>query len=205
MVQQHFRKPKLHRFRKIASWTLLVGGSGWLILLGAMIWDFGTTDHATPADCIIVLGSAIEGDHPSPVFEQRIRHSIQLYNKGFAPRLLFTGGIGDGEHYSESAVAAAYAEIQGVPKANILLETVSRTTHQNLSEAQVVMHRNNLRSAIIVSDLLHMRRSMMMAHDLGIEAVSSPTPTSMYRSWKTQMEFLLRELYFFHHYLVTGN
>jgi uncharacterized SAM-binding protein YcdF (DUF218 family) len=176
-----------------------------LVLLGAMIWDFGATDRAAPADCIIVLGSAIEGNQPSPVFEQRIRHSIQLYKKGLAPRILFTGGIGDGERYSESAVAAAYAESQGVPKTNILMETVSRTTHQNLSEAQAIMHRNNMRSAIIVSDPLHMKRSMMMAHDLGIEAVSSPTPTSMYRSWKTQMEFLLRELYFFHHYLVTGN
>jgi uncharacterized SAM-binding protein YcdF (DUF218 family) len=68
-----------------------------------------------------------------------------------------------------------------------------------------LMEKNNLRSAIIVSDPLHMKRAVMMARDLKIAAVSSPTPTSMYRTWKTQSGFLLRELYFSHHYLVTGN
>jgi uncharacterized SAM-binding protein YcdF (DUF218 family) len=56
-----------------------------------------------------------------------------------------------------------------------------------------------------VSDPLHMKRAMMMADDLDIAAVSSPTPTSRYRSLKTKLGFLLRELYFIHHYSATGD
>ena len=60
-------------------------------------------------------------------------------------------------------------------------------------------------SAIIVSDPMHMKRAMMMAGDLEVVAVSSPTPTSRYRSFKTKLGFLLREVYFIHHYFVTGD
>jgi hypothetical protein len=43
-----------------------------------------------------------------------------------------------------------------------------------------------------------------MAGDLGINASAAPTPTSRYRSWQAKSNFLLRELYFYNHYLVTG-
>jgi len=38
---------------------------------------------------------------------------------------------------------------------------------------------------------------MLMADDYGITAYSSPTPTTMYRSAKTQIPFLARELFFY--------
>ena len=52
-------------------------------------------------------------------------------------------------------------------------------------------------TAIIVSDPLHMKRAMLMAKDYGIEACSSPTPTTMYKSAKTQIPFLAREVFFY--------
>ena len=58
---------------------------------------------------------------------------------------------------------------------------------------------------MIVSDPLHLRRAAMMAKDLGISAVTSPTATSRYRSARTQLNFLLREIYFVHQYLLTGH
>lgn len=177
----------------------------WLTLLGRDIWQFGTIDQATKADCIIVLGSAIEGDRPSPVFEQRIQHGLQLYQKGFASTIIFTGGIGDRERYSESLVAQKYAIANGIPASQILIEERSLTTQQNLAEAHAIMRQKQLKSAIIVSDPLHMKRSILMAENLGMTVFSSPTPTSMYRSWKPQSEFLIRELYFWHHYRVTGH
>jgi uncharacterized SAM-binding protein YcdF (DUF218 family) len=185
--------------------AMLIATGSWLTFVAYDIWQYGNTDHAQTADCIIVLGSAVEGDRPSPVFEQRIRHGIHLYQKNFAQHIIFTGGFGPQETYSESQVAMNYAQQQGIPSSAILIEETSRTTQQNLAQARDLMVKHNLRSAIIVSDPLHMKRAVMMAQDLNINAVSSPTPTSMYRSWKTQNGFLLRELYFFHHYRVTGN
>lgn len=59
------------------------------------------------------------------------------------------------------------------------------------------MDDNSFTTAIIVSDPLHMKRAMLMAKDYGIDAYSSPTPTSMYRSIKTKLPFLAREEFFY--------
>lgn len=192
------------RIRKLALW-LLAAAFTWCVILGAIIWRCGAQDGATKSDCIIVLGAAVQGATPSPVFEERLRHGIHLYKEGYAPRLLLTGGFGNGQTYSESDVGRSFAILHGVPASDIVIEEASRTTQQNLSEAQAVMRQHGMASAIVVSDPLHMKRAIMMADDLGIAAVSSPTPSSRYRSLKTKLGFLLREIYFIHHYVATGD
>lgn len=176
----------------------------WLLALSAAIWSYGTRNQAEKADCAIVLGAAVYGDRPSPVFEERIRHGIALYQTGLVAKIIFTGGCGTGAEHAESEVAAAYAARAGVPAADLLTERRSRTTQQNLAEAKLLMDAHGLRTAILVSDPLHMRRAMWMAGDLGIAAVPSPTPTTRYRSLKTKLEFLRHELYYWHHYAFSG-
>ncbi|MGD9611417.1 MAG: YdcF family protein [Kiritimatiellia bacterium] len=176
----------------------------WLFALGGTIWGYGMLDRAEKSDCVIVLGAAAYGNRPSPVFEERIRHGIALYRSGTVARLIFTGGFGEGASHAESEVAAAYAVRAGVPASAILTENRSRTTQQNLAEARALMDAQGLRTAILVSDPLHMRRAIWQARDLEMQAVSSPTPTSRFRSWRTRWRFLRRELYYWHYYLFTG-
>lgn len=59
------------------------------------------------------------------------------------------------------------------------------------------MDNNAYQSAIIVSDPLHMKRSMVMAKDHGIKAFSSPTPTTRYVSLESKIPFLVREEFFY--------
>lgn len=176
----------------------------WLAILGTDIWIYGTTDRAVKSDCAIVLGAAAYGAQPSPVFEERIRHAIDLYRTGLVAKIIFTGGYGTGADHAESEVAAAYAARAGLPPADMFVELRSRTTQQNLAEAKLLMEAHDWKTAILVSDPLHMRRAAWMAADLGISAVSSPTPTSRYRSCRTKLQFLRHELYYWHHYLFTG-
>jgi len=177
----------------------------WLVVVGAVIWNFGDEDNAENSDCIIVLGAAAYGDKPSPVFEERIKHAIALFQKGGAPIIIFTGGRGEGASHAESEVGASYAVAKGVNRAAISIEKRSRTTNQNLMEAKNLMDTAGMKSAIIVSDPLHLKRASMMADDIGILAVTSPTPTTRYRSLRTKLGFLVREIYFCHHYAVTGD
>ncbi len=189
------------RKRGLLGWTgrifLLV--LLWLVgVAGYIIWT-GQRDDAGPADAIIVLGAAAYDAKPSPVFEERIRHGIDLYNRGLAPKLIFTGGYGGtGARFSESQVARRYALRQGVPEDAILIESISRNTHENLHQASTLMQDHNLHSAIIVSDPLHMARALRLSGELGIRAVGSPTPTTRFRSFATRWRFLLAEVYFFH-------
>lgn len=195
--------------RPLSKWRvvliLAIALAGWLTALGASIWSFGNEDHAKPSDCAIVLGAAVNGDQPSPVFEERIKHAVALYRAGTVSKIIFTGGVGKGASHAESTVGADYAIREGVPASAVLTETNSRTTRENLIEAKDLMSVASLRTAILVSDPLHLKRSALMARHLGILAVTSPTSTSRYRSLKSRLGFLAREVYFYHHYRFTGN
>jgi uncharacterized SAM-binding protein YcdF (DUF218 family) len=176
----------------------------WLAVLGVQIVSAGMATSSRSADVAIVLGAAVYGDRPSPVFEERIRHGIGLYKAGKVRKLLFTGGRGEGARLAESTVARDYALRRGVPGEAILVETLSRTTQQNLAQARHLMQRHRLGSALIVTDPLHSKRALRMAAGLDMLAYPSPTPTSRYRSWRSKTGFLLREIHFYNVYLLTG-
>ena len=177
----------------------------WLGGVAAYIVWTGGRDQAAPADAIIVLGAAAYAARPSPVFEQRIVHGINLYERGLAGWLVFTGGFGgEGARFAESEVGRRYAIEQGVPEGRILIETVSHNTHENLEQAAMLMRERGLRRAIVVSDPLHMARALRLARDEGIEALGSATPTTRFRSLESRWQFLLREVYFFHRDRWTG-
>lgn len=161
------------------------------------IYLYGSNTSKVPADAAIVLGAAAWGDNPSPVFRERINHGINLYKRNDIQQLIFTGGQGESSEPAEAIVAKRYAIAQGVDAADILTETQSRTTRQNLYYASQVATTHQLRRILIISDPLHMKRSVLMARDLGIDAYPSPTPTTRYRSFKSQMSFLARETYFY--------
>jgi uncharacterized SAM-binding protein YcdF (DUF218 family) len=188
---------------KRAGWGLL-GIVIWLVAVAGWISWFGSRDGSRPSDCAIVLGAAAYGNKPSPVFAERINHAVELHRRGIVRYLLFTGGRVTAADKSESTVARSHALAAGVPADAILTEEVSRTTGQNLMEAQRVMGLHGLKSAVIVSDPLHLKRASSMAHDLGIEAVTSPTPTSRYRSFGAKAGFLMREVFYLHGYWFTG-
>ena len=179
-------------------WRLLLLAVLWLAGVAAYVVWVGERDQAAPADVIIVLGAAAYDARPSPVFEERIRHGIDLHARGLAPRIIFTGGFGTGARFAESEVARRYALRHEVPPEAILIETLSRTTRQNLQQAAALMREHRMRRAIIVSDPLHMARALRLSREAGIEALGSSTPTTRFRSWETRWKFLLQEVYFFH-------
>ncbi len=180
-------------------WRLTVLVLVWLLGVTAWIVWVGERDQAAHADAIIVLGAAAYDAKPSPVFQERIRHGLDLYRAGYAPLLIFTGGYGgQGARFSESQVARRYALKQGVPDDAILIETASRNTVQNLVEAKRLMDQRGIHRVIIVSDPLHMARALRLSQEMGIDALASSTPSTRFRSFHTSWRFLLQEIYYFH-------
>lgn len=193
---------KLAKTLKRVLWVSLgamLVGSAWLA------WSIATyarQHDPAPADVAIVLGAAVWGTQPSPVFAARIDHAITLYQRGYVRRIVFTGGVGSGDQYAESEIARRYALGAGVPDSQIDIETRSRVTYTNLSETQALLSPDRAARVLIVSDPLHMRRAVTMARDLGLDAHPAPTPTSRYRSWRTRAGFLGREVFFYSLYLL---
>jgi uncharacterized SAM-binding protein YcdF (DUF218 family) len=186
-----------------ALWRLGVLLALWLCGVAVWVVWVGHNDQAVPSDAIIVLGAAAYDARPSPVFEERIRHGLDLYRRGMAPRLIFTGGFGGaGARFAESEVARRYALRHDIPDEAILIETHSRSTRQNLIYARDLMRANGMQRAILVSDPLHMARALRLSHELGIDAVASSTPSTRFRSVRTSWKFLAQEVYFFHRDLI---
>jgi uncharacterized SAM-binding protein YcdF (DUF218 family) len=164
-------------------------------LAGYQIYTFSSVDETQIADAAIVLGAAAYRSRPSPVFAERINHAIELYRRGWVDVLIFTGGFGRGRTQADSQIAREYALQRGVPASAIYIETVSTDTEENLIEAKRLMDSHGWRTALLVSDPLHMYRSQLLADELGLVAVSSPTGTSRYRTTFSRGIFLLRESY----------
>lgn len=145
------------------------------------------------ADVAIVLGAAAWGSKPSPVYRERINEAIRLYQEGLVYRLIFTGGNRRPGDKSEGQVASDYAISKGVPPWLVLEDTESESTLANLIAAKKIMQTANLKSAIIVSDRLHLRRAMWLAADLGMDVQAVGTPTSRLQSLPVQIAFAWRE------------
>jgi len=188
------------RWKKIITWTLtalVLATLAYVVFVAASIWQYGDIDETRQADAAIVLGAAIWDDQPSPVFKERINHAIWLYDNGYVDKIIFTGGVAEGAQYSEASVARDHAVRQGVPAADILIEESSTITQENIYHAVQVAAKHNIEIALIVSDPLHMKRSMLIADDAGLSVYSSPTRTTAYQSLRTQLPFLAREVFFY--------
>ena len=176
------------------------------ILLGwyaaTTVFLFSLKDETRPADAAIVLGAAVVRDRPSAVFRERINHAIQLYQTGMVETLIFTGGVGNRDELAESEVGRSYAIARGVDPADILLETSSTSTYENLRNSQVVARQNGLETFLIVSTPNHMRRALAVAGDLQMEAYSSPTRTIRWISRVTRTYSYVREVVAYSVYLL---
>lgn len=169
----------------------------YLTVTAVSIWNYGAVDEKRQADVAVVLGAGTSSNELSPVFRERANHGIWLYENGYVDFLIFTGGVGEGNTVSDAYIAKEYAISKGVPEEIVLIEERSTITEENLKNTKLLMEEYSLNTAIIVSDPLHMKRAMLMTKDYGIEAYSSPTPTTMYQSLKTKLPFLAREEFFY--------
>ena len=172
--------------------------------IGWNIYLFGEQNTITEADVALVCGASIYRDKPSPVFTERINHGIWLYKEGYVSKILISGG---NEHFGniEAEVARKYAKEKGVPEKDIMIETESKNTEENIVYSKDIILENGFKKIIMVSDPLHMRRIMKISEDNDLNAISSPTPTSLYQSWEKKVKFLVLEVIKYSKYLIFRN
>jgi uncharacterized SAM-binding protein YcdF (DUF218 family) len=136
---------------------------------------FGLTDYRRPAELIVVLGARTYADGTlSSALADRVRTGCELYRQGLAPRLLFSGGPGDGA-VDEPEAMRRYALRHGVPD-----EAILRDPHGLNTDATV---RNTLalspaRRILVVSHFYHLPRIKMAFQRHGVEVYTVPAHTS---------------------------
>ena len=158
------------------------------VLLGAValyvavtfvqVFQASRRDGARTTQAIVVFGAAQYNGTPSPVLRARLDHAAKLYERGYAKRLVVTGGRHPDDRFTEAAVSARYLTGKGIPDSAILREVRGRTSWESLAAAARFLKRRDVNDVVLVSDGFHAARIAAMASELGLEAHTSPAPGS---------------------------
>ncbi len=147
----------------------------WFIYVYQQITDVAGRDEAQPADAIAVFGAAEYQGHPSPVLHARLDHAVELYRMKIAPLIITLGGGSDKDSgNTEGAVGRDYLLANGVPFGNIIAETHSIDTEQQVHRLAAIAREYNLHHIVVVSDATHMFRIRELCNDAGLDVYTSP-------------------------------
>lgn len=153
--------------------VLVAAAGAPLVFALAQIVCFGGTDYRRPADAIVVLGARAYADgRPSHALRDRVLTACELYRAGLAPRLVLSGGPGDGA-YHETDVMRTLALRHGVPEGAIVLDrdgTSSRATVENVAGLL------GERRVLVVSHGYHLPRLALAFEAVGVTAFTVPAP-----------------------------
>lgn len=135
---------------------------------------FGQRDRAMPSDALVVLGARVlPGGVPSGSLQARVERAVELYQRGLAPRLVFSGGVGVNPP-SEAQVMRALAVQLGVPAEACILEEQSHSTEQNARYSAELLRSMGARRVLVVSDPYHLLRARQYFRLQGFEVATSP-------------------------------
>jgi uncharacterized SAM-binding protein YcdF (DUF218 family) len=183
----------LRRAFKTAVLMFVVLLLGWAAVVVAVAVQ-GARDQATTTDAIVVLGAAQYNGRPSPVFRARLDHAAALYQRGLAPVVLVTGGIGAGEVLSEANVGRDYLARLGLPSEALIPLPAADDTYASLIQVKRWFEGRESRRVLLVSDAFHMLRLRIIAGRLGLTPFTSPAPGSPIRaSMRRNTGYLLAE------------
>ena len=144
-------------------------------------------------DCIIVLGSGMVGDKPTPILEDRLIKGIELYNLGVTDKILMSGDHGNTYH-DEVNLMKNYAIETGIPSNNIFMDHAGFSTYETMYRAKEIF---KVDKAVLVTQEYHMYRSIYIARKMGIEAYGVTTDNLKGDKYREAREVLARNKDFF--------
>ena len=122
-------------------------------------------------DAILVLGCAVWGDKPSPMLQDRLNKAIELYNDGYAKKIIMSGDK-TGDDHSEVNTMKKYAIEHGVDSNHIYLDYYGVSTYDSIYRAKHIFKVNNV---IVVTQPYHLYRAVYigLSKDMNIYGISS--------------------------------
>jgi uncharacterized SAM-binding protein YcdF (DUF218 family) len=154
---------------------LLVLAALWCFWVYRQIASVADQDNAQPADAIAVFGAAEYNGRPSPVFHARLDHAVELYREQIAPVIITLGGGGDKDSgKTEGGVGRDYLLANGVPFGDIIAETRSTDTEQQVHRLAEIAQENGFDHIVVVSDDTHLFRIRQLCKDAGLDVYTSP-------------------------------
>lgn len=128
------------------------------------------------ADAIVVLGS---GAHPGGLLSERsishALHGIELWRRGLAPVLLFSGPVTAGGP-SEASARLLLARQLGLPQESMLADSGGLTTRGEAQSVRRLLLDRSADRVLLVADARHLTRARGAFQRVGFEVVPAPPP-----------------------------
>jgi uncharacterized SAM-binding protein YcdF (DUF218 family) len=158
--------------------ALLFAAVAWSVYVARQISEVANLDEAQQADAIAVFGAAEYLGKPSPTLHFRLDHAVDLYRMKIAPVVITLGGGSDKDSgNTEGAVGRDYLLAHGIPFGDIIAETRSTDTEQQVHLLAAIAREYNLRHIVVVSDGTHLFRIRELCRDAGLDVYTSPRAT----------------------------
>ena len=155
---------------------------GLACVIGLMGFVYYRETHLPPigdSDVIIVLGAQVKEDGtPSVALERRLTAALESY---LADRqlIIVCGAQGGNEPRPEGDVMRDWLLARGVPGEDVIAETDSFNTRENLTYAKAIMESRGLKNALVVTSDYHVARALELCRQVGISAVGKGSPSKL--------------------------
>jgi uncharacterized SAM-binding protein YcdF (DUF218 family) len=174
----HYARSRRRSWLRPLLWLVTVGllafilWCSWLYYLITHFDGVKESKGTGRSDVGIVLGATLWNNEPSPGLRERLDHGLELYRARAFDRFIVTGGLdNNGSTLTEAEGMRNYLLGQGVPAKAVAMDTLSRSTYENLLFAQKIMERNGWKSAVIITHDFHGLRAADIARKLGYDPV----------------------------------
>lgn len=133
----------------------------------------GLTDNLQKSDVAVVFGNEIMSDGtPSERLKARLKKTIELYNQGFFPKVIVSGGVGK-EGFDEATVMKKYLVDQGIPTNNIMMDHTGNNSWMTVQNTKQIMIEQHYQTVLAISEFYHMSRIELAFAKNGIKNIST--------------------------------
>ncbi|WP_437583249.1 YdcF family protein [Paramicrobacterium sp. CJ85] len=146
---------------------------------------YGRMKHSFAPTAIVVHGSGLIRGRVPPLLRGRLDRGLRVYgaelSRGNHPVLVPSGGQGDDEPRAEGDAMADYLGEQGVPDSDILPETQSTSTRENIARSLELLKDAGREGPImLVTSDYHVLRTASLARRMGVDAQVVGSRTARY-------------------------
>ncbi|HEX6766374.1 MAG TPA: YdcF family protein, partial [Polyangiaceae bacterium] len=141
-------------------------------------------------DALVVLGCRVTEAPLSGAALRRVERAARAFREGVAPSIVVSGGRRWHGVVEADALAAALVE-RGVPRAALVLERESATTHENALFTARAVSDERRRVGVVTCDW-HLRRALYCFQRAGFDAVGLGAPSPPV-TWGRKLLRTLRE------------
>lgn len=153
---------------------------GVLAAAGLMGFVYYKETHLPPigdSDAIIVLGAQVKEDGtPSVALERRLTAALESYREK-RQLIIVCGAQGANEPRAEGDVMREWLLERGAAEEDVVAETASFNTRENLMYAKAIMESRGLGEALVVTSDYHVARALALCRQVGVSATGKGSPS----------------------------